>query len=174
MREKATIEDVLQGDDVVAGPLVEAFHLRTDAGRAIVLLDEFLQVHLYPNTEATTQAFEKAVGSLRIPLRAGLPGQRRLTGHQIPPTVEFTGRHIAYPTWTLPLPSGADIRAIFARPTDPVASLGKVLGNRTTLYKYLNPNLFGFVTGPSAGLPTTDKTSCAVYLVDGEIGRAHV
>ena len=56
-REKATNEDVLQGDDVVSGPLVEAFHLKTDSGRAVVLFDEFLQVHLYPSTEETAKAF---------------------------------------------------------------------------------------------------------------------
>ena len=110
------------------------------------------------------------MGTLRIPLRTGPSGQRRLTGHQIPPKVEFTGKHIAYPTWSLPLPPNEDIRTIFARPTDTIASFGKVLGNRTTLYKYLNPNLVGLVTGPAVGTPVSDKTSCAVYLVDGAKG----
>ncbi|KAI0820139.1 DUF1620-domain-containing protein [Trametes gibbosa] len=169
-RGKSPAGDVLQGQDVVSGPLVEAFLLRTDLARVVVLLDEFLQVHLYPETDDTLHAFEKALPSIRIPLRSGLPGQRRLTGHQIPPKVEFTGRHIAYPTWSLPFPPTEDIRAVFARPTDPVASLGKVLGNRTTLYKYLNPNLVGVVTGPSASVSSLKTTTCAVYLVDGAKG----
>lgn len=169
-RGKSLTNDVLQGEDVVSGPLVEAFLLRTDLARIVVLLDEFLQVHLYPETDDTLRAFEKALPSLRIPLKSGPPGQRRLTGHQIPPNVEFTGRYIAYPTWSLPFPPTEDIRAVFARPTDPVASLGKVLGNRTTLYKYLNPNLVGVVTGPSASIPASKTATCAVYLVDGAKG----
>ena len=167
---KSPSNDVLQGEDIVSGPLVEAFLLRTDSGRAVVCLDEFLQVHLYPNSDEAVQAFEKAIPSLRIPLKSGPPGQRRLSGHQIPSQIEFTGKHIAYQTWSLPFPQNEDIRAVFARPTDPVASLGKVLGNRTTLYKYLNPNLVGIVTGPPSTAPPSDSATCAVYLIDGAKG----
>ncbi|KAL1943370.1 hypothetical protein VTO73DRAFT_4445 [Trametes versicolor] len=167
---KSPANDVLQGKDVVSGPLVEAFLLKTASARVVVLLDEFLQVHLFPETDETLRALEKAAPALRIPLKTGPPGQRQLTGHQIPSNVEFTGRYIAYPTWTLPFPPTEDIRTIFARPTDPVASLGKVLGNRTTLYKYLNPNLIGVVTGPSASVPASKSATCAVYLVDGAKG----
>lgn len=169
-RGKSPSNDVLQGEDIVSGPLVEAFLLRTDSGRVVVALDEFLQVHLYPNDDAARHAFEKALPSIRIPLKSGPPRRRRLTGHQIPSQVEFTGKHIAYPTWSLPFPPGEDIHSVFARPTDPVASLGKVLGNRTTLYKYLNPNLVGVVTGPPSTAPASDKATCAVYLIDGAKG----
>ncbi|TBU24929.1 hypothetical protein BD311DRAFT_780673 [Dichomitus squalens] len=169
-RRQSPSNDLLQGEDAVSGPLVEAFLLPTDAGRAVVLLDEFLQVHLYPNSDEVKAAFAAVAPSLRIPLRSGPPGQRRLTGHQVPSEVEFTGLHIAYPTWSLPFPTGEDIFAVFARPTDPVASLGKVLGNRTTLYKYLNPNLVGVVTGPPSTAPLSEKATCGVYLLDGAKG----
>ncbi len=154
----------------MSGPLVEAYLLRTEAGRAVVCLDEFLQVHVYPGNDEATHALEKILPSLRIPLRTGPPGQRRLTGHQVPQQVEFTGKHIAYPTWSLPFPPTEDIRAIFARPSGPVASFGKVLGNRTTLYKYLNPNLVGVVTGPPSNAPPSDSAACSIYLVDGGKG----
>ncbi|RPD68393.1 DUF1620-domain-containing protein [Lentinus tigrinus ALCF2SS1-7] len=169
-RDKSQSVDVLQGEDIVSGPLVEAFLLRTASGRAVVCLDEFLQVNVYPNNDETMQALEKILPSVRIPLRTGPPGQRRLTGHQIPKTVEFTGKHIAYPTWSLPFPPSEDIRAIFVRPSDPVASFGKVLGNRTTLYKYLNPNLVGVVTGPPSTAPLSESSTCSIYLVDGAKG----
>ena len=169
-RGQSPSNDVLQGEDAVSGPLVEAFLLRTDAGRVVVLLDEFLQVHLYPNTDEAKAAFTAIAPSLRIPLRSGPPGRRRLTGHQVPSDVEFTGLHIAYPTWSLPFPDGEDVLTIFARPTDPVASLGKVLGNRTTLYKYLNPNLVGVVTGPPSTASVDEKATCGVYLLDGAKG----
>ena len=114
---KSPGNDVLQGEDIVSGPLVEAFLLRTDSGRAVVCLDEFLQVHLYPNSDEAVQAFEKAIPLLRIPLKSGPPGQRRLSGHQIPSQIEFTGKHIPYQTWSLPFPQNEDIPAVFARPT---------------------------------------------------------
>jgi ER membrane protein complex subunit 1 len=54
----------------------------------------------------------------------------------------------------------------------PVASVGKVLGNRATLYKYLNSRLFVVLTelpsssvsdsGSNSGSPQT----CGIYLVD--------
>ncbi|RDX49601.1 DUF1620-domain-containing protein [Lentinus brumalis] len=169
-RDKSQSVDVLQGEDIVSGPLVEAYLLRTEAGRAVVCLDEFLQVHVYPGNDEATHALEKILPSLRIPLRTGPPGQRWLTGHQVPQQVEFTGKHIAYPTWSLPFPPTEDIRAIFARPSGPVASFGKVLGNRTTLYKYLNPNLVGVVTGPPSTAPPSDSAACSIYLVDGGKG----
>lgn len=41
-----------------------------------------------------------------------------------------------------------------------------MLGNRTTLYKYLNPNLMAVVTGSS----TAVAPKCSLYLVDGAKG----
>src|SRR5262249_53426691 len=46
--------------------------------------------------------------------------------------------------------------------------LGKVLSDRSTLYKYLNPHLVGYVThhSGSEGVPS----ACGMYLVDGAKG----
>ena len=53
------------------------------------------------------------------------------------------------------------------RPTrGPIASLGKVLGDRATLYKYLNPHLFAVTT---VSKPSPNAV-CSVYLVDGSKG----
>ena len=41
---KSSTDDVLQGLDVIAGPLVEAFFVHDDPAKFIVLFDEFLQV----------------------------------------------------------------------------------------------------------------------------------
>jgi hypothetical protein len=59
-----------------------------------------------------------------------------------------------------------------------VASIGKVLTNRTTLYKYLNPRLFVLLTEPSAPMNaqfsaitgTTKPGECGVYVVDAAKG----
>ncbi|KAL5359453.1 hypothetical protein BJX96DRAFT_148478 [Aspergillus floccosus] len=68
------------------------------------------------------------------------------------------------PVWEfLPAPGQKIIHAT-ARPShDPVASIGKVLGNRSVLYKYLNPNL-ALVTAVG------DKTA-SFYLLDAISGK---
>ncbi|EMD34983.1 hypothetical protein CERSUDRAFT_116509 [Gelatoporia subvermispora B] len=157
--------ELLQGHDVIPGEFTEAFLLPNETTKAVILFDEFLQVHIYPDTPATKEAFKAALPKLRVPLRTGKPGARQLTGHQITLEPEFTGRHLAYPTWTLPLPPSEEILALVPRTREPVASLGKVLGNRTTLYKYLNPHLVAVVAGSAP-----PAASCSVYLIDGAKG----
>lgn len=99
---------------------------------------------------------------MNFALRTGQAGSLRLTGHRLGLQKEFTGKYVAHPTWTVSLPEGEDIQAIVTRPHEPVASLGKVLGDRTTLYKYLNPNVAVVLTSSlKAPMPT-----CGVYLVD--------
>ncbi|KAH1303388.1 hypothetical protein KXW98_004081 [Aspergillus fumigatus] len=69
------------------------------------------------------------------------------------------------PVWEfLPAQGQKIIRAI-ARPAhDPVASIGKVLGDRSVLYKYLNPNL-ALIT--AAG----EDNTATFYLLDAISGR---
>ncbi|EKM58157.1 uncharacterized protein PHACADRAFT_116839 [Phanerochaete carnosa HHB-10118-sp] len=159
---KSRSSDVLQGIDIIAGALVEAYLVRDEATKFVLLFDEFLQAHVYPDTAENTASFAKLIPSLHFALRTGQVGSLRLTGHRFGLQKEFTGKYIAHPTWTASLAEGEDIQAIIARPHEPVASLGKVLGNRTTMYKYLNPNVVAVVTS-SLKAPTP---SCAIYLMD--------
>jgi len=64
------------------------------------------------------------------------------------------------------MPSNELIDSIIRPTRGPIASLGKVLGDRTTLYKYLNPHIFA-VTTVSKPSP---NAICSVYLVDGSKG----
>ncbi|KAI9375756.1 hypothetical protein BJX61DRAFT_531345 [Aspergillus egyptiacus] len=68
------------------------------------------------------------------------------------------------PVWEfLPAPGEKIIRAT-ARPShDPVASIGKVLGNRSVLYKYLTPN--------AALVTAVGENSATFYLLDAVTGR---
>ncbi|KAJ5775222.1 uncharacterized protein N7511_000233 [Penicillium nucicola] len=70
------------------------------------------------------------------------------------------------PVWEFVPPSGQKVVYATSRPAhDPVASIGKVLGDRSVLYKYLNTNL-ALVTA------VNDKTSTAsFYLLDGVSGK---
>lgn len=68
------------------------------------------------------------------------------------------------PAWEFAAPKGQKIIDTIARPAhDPVASIGKVLGNRSVLYKYLNPNL---VLVTSAG-----GTTVSFHILDGVSGQ---
>lgn len=72
----------------------------------------------------------------------------------------------AYHTWTFSVPSDESVRSVIRPTRGPIASLGKVLGDRTTLYKYLNPHIFAVTTVPKQ----STKAVCSVYLVDGSKG----
>ncbi|KAI0686950.1 hypothetical protein BC835DRAFT_1408443 [Cytidiella melzeri] len=158
--------DVLQGIDVIAGPLVDAFFFQDSATKYVVLFDEFLQTYIYPDTPENLQSFAKHVPSLHFALRTGKAGETRLTGHRISSVKEFTGRYVAYASWTASLPAGEDIHTVVRPKRGPVASYGKVLGNRTTLYKYLNPNLVAVTTSSlKDAVP-----SCGVYVIDSAKG----
>ncbi|EDO00748.1 hypothetical protein SS1G_03221 [Sclerotinia sclerotiorum 1980 UF-70] len=64
-------------------------------------------------------------------------------------------------TWSFHPPTGQRVVGVVTKPAhDPVASIGRVLGDRTVLYKYLNPNVI-LVTAVS------DLTSTvSFYLLD--------
>ncbi len=83
-----------------------------------------------------------------------------MTGHQFGNAE--VGRPTAFATWASSLPAGEEILSVIPRPSGPVASLGKVLGNRTTLYKYLNPHLFA--------VTTASPDACGVYVIDAAKG----
>ncbi|GAB1206018.1 hypothetical protein APSETT445_004699 [Aspergillus pseudonomiae] len=69
-----------------------------------------------------------------------------------------------FPVWEFLPPQGERVIHATSRPAhDPVASIGKVLGDRSVLYKYLNPNL---VLVTAVG----DK-SATFYLLDAISGK---
>jgi ER membrane protein complex subunit 1 len=68
--------------------------------------------------------------------------------------------------WTFTPPNGEKIVSYIARPAkDPVASIGRVLGDRRVLYKYLNPNLV-LVTAVLESAKTA-----SFYLLDSASGQ---
>ncbi|KAI0052505.1 DUF1620-domain-containing protein [Auriscalpium vulgare] len=153
--------DVLQGQDLIAGPIIEAYLLDGDT-KTVVLLDEYRQVYLYPDGPEHQKHFNRAAPGLNLPLRTGAPGVRQLTGHRLALGVGLDNRAVAYSTWASSFAPTEEILAIIPRPAGPVASLGKVLGNRSTLYKYLNPHTFAVIT--------TGANTCGVYVIDGAKG----
>lgn len=68
--------------------------------------------------------------------------------------------------WTFIPPPGERIVSYIARPAkDPVASIGKVLGDRRVLYKYLNPNLVLVIAVADS------NRRASVYLLDSASGQ---
>jgi len=105
----------------------------------------------------------KSLSSLHFPLRAGL---HRILGHQAVFVPELGNKVVGYPTWSLSLAQDEKVQTIFPASKGSVASVGKALGNHTTLYKYLNPRLFVILTEA----PLVSPTTCGVYLVDSTKG----
>ena len=67
--------------------------------------------------------------------------------------------------WTFQPANGQRVTSVVARPAhDPVASIGRVLGDRTVLYKYLNPNIV-LVTAVS-----DTSSTASFYLLDSVSG----
>lgn len=87
------------------------------------------------------------------------------------------GEHaIATPAWTFVPPKGQRIVNIASRPThDPIASIGRVLGDRSVKYKYLNPNTIVVATidgGSSEGATiAAASSSLTIYLLDTISGQ---
>jgi hypothetical protein len=69
-----------------------------------------------------------------------------------------------FPTWSLPLGRGEQVRDTADVGKGIIASYGRVLGDRTTLYKYLNPHLVAYAT------TTTSNSAASVYVVDSTSG----
>ena len=74
--------------------------------------------------------------------------------------------------WKIDLPDSEVIIAVSRNDAeDPIASLGRVLGDRSVLYKYLNPNLVAFVAESSRG--NSLSKSLTFYLIDTVSGAIH-
>lgn len=69
--------------------------------------------------------------------------------------------------WRFVAPAGSRVVAVTPRPIDdPVASIGKVLGDRRVLYKYLSPNIALLTTVHDS------SRSAAFYMIDTASGTA--
>jgi ER membrane protein complex subunit 1 len=70
------------------------------------------------------------------------------------------------PTWRFVVPAGSRLISTSSRAAnEKVASIGRVLGDRSVLYKYLNPNLLVIaVTTPA-------KSTLTIYLLDNVSGQ---
>ncbi|KAJ7066771.1 DUF1620-domain-containing protein [Mycena belliarum] len=152
---------LLEGTDVIAGPLVEAFLV--PGTEVVILIDEFFQINAYPDTEDNAALVARLAPKLYLPFMEVFSEGPRVVGHGLKLDPNLSDKYVAFRTWGLNLSPGEAVQAIVKPRMEPVASLGKVLGNRTTLYKYLNPRTFVVLTQGA-------EVQCGVYVLDGAKG----
>ena len=80
---------------------------------------------------------------------------------------------VSLQTWRIDFPDGEEIAAMDVSDKSPVANVGRVLGDRRVLYKYLNPNLASVLTVKRKGKEST-LYSYLIDLVSGKIHERHV
>ncbi|CAM0142148.1 unnamed protein product [Umbelopsis sp. WA50703] len=119
------------------------------------------RVFIYPDTEGSRSAFQNFLPSFYFSLvnndSTAIKGYRVVEGYR--------GSLTASPVWSFAIPKGSTLAAVGSRSAfENVASIGRVLGNRNVLYKYLNPNLFAVAHA------NPDTQSMTMTLLDGVKG----
>lgn len=119
-------------------------------------------MHLFPYCKKIEAGFAKVADDLHIShVDSGL-GHPVLRGQGF--ANSSTG-FVSYSTWTLPLGPGEHISHKAENRNAMIASYGRVLGDRTTLYKYLNPHLVACTT------INLHASSGTVFVVDSVSGN---
>ncbi|MCO5565890.1 hypothetical protein L7F22_019565 [Adiantum nelumboides] len=130
---------------------------------AAVAISDRNKIMVWPTTSSIQDRFVE-IGSnffYAVAEKSSSDGRHALAGY----TPISRGELVGEKAWQLPLPAEEEIVSITRAIQDPVASQGKVLGDRRTLYKYLNPHLLLAITRNQL------TRSSNAYLVDGVNGK---
>ncbi|KAH7037518.1 uncharacterized protein B0I36DRAFT_314233 [Microdochium trichocladiopsis] len=173
---KAIFADDRLGFVTIRGAHGEFIIVRSETGQTV----EVMPAGLMPAIEGAIPVDSEA-GSWLLPIGIGgelsevpnhwAPKQiivtRTATGElQGSQFVAGTEKSTAAPVWTFSPPKGFTIATVATRSQhDPVASIGRVLGDRSVKYKYLNPNTI-VVTAVEAS-----TASLTIYLLDSVSGQ---
>eukprot|EP00079_Xenopus_tropicalis_P031908 XP_017945679.1 PREDICTED: ER membrane protein complex subunit 1 isoform X1 [Xenopus tropicalis] len=134
-----------------------------DYAKVLLLLDDQHKVIAFPATKYVLQQLQELAPTIFFYLVDAEKG--KMTGlrlHKDLSTEEI---------WEVLLP--ADLQRITVikgkRSNEHVHSQGRVMGDRSVLYKYLNPNLLALVTESTDTHP--ERCFIGIYLIDGVTGR---
>ena len=96
-----------------------------------------------------------------------MPAGTQVLGHQLGQNDELSSFHVAFPTWGVSFGENEEVVSIIksAHKGREVANVGRVKGDRSTLYKYLNPHLSVVISAPSRTSPSPSP-SCGLYVMD--------
>ncbi|KAJ1309408.1 hypothetical protein OPQ81_006185 [Rhizoctonia solani] len=150
------------GIQVASAEVAEAF-LLPGTSNTVGVVSTDGKVHIYPNTrptinEAPQLYFTRAIGS-------------ELRGYSIDPKLSTPIVETWKKAFTTPAmfpDTSASHLEVIHRPVSPIASYGKVLGVRTMLYKYLNPNAAA-VLAPDCAARVVDLVSGVIVFDSGAL-----
>ncbi|KAK0545030.1 hypothetical protein OC846_005828 [Tilletia horrida] len=152
------------GTPVAIGSAKEVFGLpivdEASKSRAMAVVGSKNQLFVLPDSKDVLDKFSQLFGKFYFTLRSETEsGQHGLEGY----TVGSSGASTRI--WKLDFAVDERILEVVKPSDDVVASQGKVLGNRQTLYKYLNPHAQLVTT------VTSEAGTINAYLVDAVTGR---
>ncbi|XP_017885451.1 ER membrane protein complex subunit 1 isoform X2 [Ceratina calcarata] len=127
--------------------------------RGIIILDTRDKVHIYPErAKAVAAKLAKNIYIFTADKNSGV-----FSGYSL--SYSTAEELIAHKVWELLLsPRNQRItRVALKNPIERVHSQGRVLGDRSVLYKYINPNLIAIVT---EGVGHAQKNTINLYLLD--------
>ena len=148
-------------------------------------------MHVFPHHEEAIAAFNNVSSQASFILHNGPPTQRSLQGLKLspwiapPPATQDDPDYVppapvwkSHSAWQTGFSAGENVISVVRSATSltgiPPASHGRVLGDRTTLYKYENPHLVAVLTESHAregsNYAAPPHTSCRVYLLDSVKG----
>ncbi|KAJ3303622.1 hypothetical protein HDU76_005326, partial [Blyttiomyces sp. JEL0837] len=131
----------------------------------LVTVDADLKIHVLPNSKAAKDVF--LAFSEKFYFYDGKIGEKNVTGYIA--AQDSNGEFRAVKTWNVEFPEGEVIAAAAERRGEASPSLGRVLGNRSVIYKYLNPNLLAVATVKE----TSDSSTVYLYLIDTITGSIY-
>uniref|UniRef100_V5H5V3 ER membrane protein complex subunit 1 n=1 Tax=Ixodes ricinus TaxID=34613 RepID=V5H5V3_IXORI len=132
--------------------------------RGLLFLDSALRVHTYPSSASELLVEHKDTQYFFL----ANPTTGTLTGYSLRPSTK--SQLAVERVWSVSLhQDGQTISHVVMRnPVEHVHSQGRVMGDRSVLYKYLNPNLVAVVT---EGVDSVHKVaSINIHLVDAITG----
>ncbi|KAM8863354.1 ER membrane protein complex subunit 1 [Spinachia spinachia] len=134
-----------------------------DYAKVLLLVDDQYKVSAFPSTKNVLQQLQEIASSIFFYLVDSSQG--RLSGYRL--RTDLSTELI----WEIILPT--EVQKIVSvkgkRPNEHVHSQGRVMGDRSVLYKYLNPNLLAVVT-ESTDLHQ-ERSFVGMLLIDGVTGR---
>ncbi|XP_029012302.1 ER membrane protein complex subunit 1 [Betta splendens] len=134
-----------------------------DYAKVLLLVDDQYKVSAFPSTKNVLQQLQEVATSIFFYLVDSSQG--RLSGYRL--RTDLSTELI----WEVVIPP--EVQRIVSvkgkRPNEHVHSQGRVMGDRSVLYKYLNPNLLALVT-ESTDLHQ-ERSFIGVLLIDGVTGR---
>ncbi|KAL4646018.1 ER membrane protein complex subunit 1 isoform X3 [Arapaima gigas] len=141
-----------------------------DYSKVLLLIDDEYKVTAFPSTKHVLQQLQEMASSIFFFLVDSSQG--RLSGFRLRKARELSLTDLSTELiWEVVIPP--EVQKIVAvkgkRASEHVHSQGRVMGDRSVLYKYLNPNLLAVVT---ESVDTHQERSfVGVFLIDGITGR---